>query len=60
MNKATRKVKIINYNDFYGYGLLGMIGMATESNKVGNIMFYPNSGYPYCICLPNNYVEDID
>ena len=60
MNKATRKVKVIYYDGYRDYQLVGVIGMATEPNKVGNIMFYPNSGYPYRICLPNDYVEDID
>lgn len=60
MNKATRKVKVINYNGFHDYQLLGIIGMATEPNEVGNVMFYPDSGSPYRICLRGEQVEDID
>ena len=60
MNKATRKVKVIDYSGFREYGLLGMIGMATEVNKAGNVMFYPSSGSPYRICLRGEQVEDID
>lgn len=60
MNKATRKVKVIYYDGFRNYELLGMTGMATKPNKVGNVMFYPDSGSPYRICLGEEQVEDID
>ena len=51
MNKATRKVKVIYYDGYCDYQLVGVIGMATEPNKCGNVMFYPDSGSPYRICL---------
>ena len=34
--------------------------MATEPNKWGNVMFYPDSGSPYRICLSEEQIEDID
>ena len=33
MNKATRKVKVIYYDGYRDYQLVGVIGMATEPNK---------------------------
>ena len=60
MNKATRKVKVIYYDGYRDYQLVGVIGMATEPNEVGNIMFYPDRCIPYRIVLKNELVEDID
>ena len=60
MNKATRKVKVIYYDGYRDYQLVGAIGMATESNKYGNVMFYPDCGSPYRICLSEEQIEDID
>ena len=60
MNKATRRVKVIYYDGYRDYQLVGVIGMATEPNEVGNIMFYPDRCIPYRIVLKNELVEDID
>lgn len=60
MNKATRKVKVIYYDGYRDYQLVGVIGMATEPNKCGNVMFYPDGGLPYRICLSEEQIEDID
>ena len=60
MNKATRKVKVIYYDGYRDYQLVGVIGMATEPNKCGNVMFYPDRCIPYRIVLKNELVEDID
>lgn len=57
---ATRRVKVVSYDSFFNYEFLGMIGMATEPNEVGNVMFYPDRCIPYRIVLKNELVEDID
>ena len=60
MWEATRRVKVIYYDGYRDYQLVGVIGMATEPNKWGNVMFYPDSGSPYRICLSEEQIEDID
>ncbi len=32
-------------------------GYCTEVNKVGLVMFYPDGGFPYCVCLSEDEVE---
>ena len=60
MWEATRRVKIIGWDSYFTYELLGAIGMATEPNEIGNVMFYPDRCIPYRIVLKNALVEDID
>ena len=39
----------------------GRIGMVTEVNEVGNVMFYPMEGiHPYRICLRIDQIKYIE
>lgn len=39
----------------------GREGMATEPNKVGNVMFYPKEGKsPYRVCLGKDKIKYIE
>ena len=38
----------------------GLVGISTEINAYGNVMFYPERGFnPFRVCLKADYIEYI-
>lgn len=52
--KVKESQKERNYKD-----VSNREGWSTKINKYGNVMFYPDGGEPYCICLGKEDVEFI-
>lgn len=59
--KDLRKARIVKDIQGVKFYKKGLIGMSTEINKVGNVMFYPKDESPcYRVCLEADCIEFLE